>query len=63
MEYVIDLILSLAVAGSATIIGLARERSFCPTVLMVIGSYDVLFAAIGASSRTLIIESVIAGDF
>ena len=45
MEYFIGLILSLAVGVSATVIGLDRERAFYPTVLIVIASYYVLFAA------------------
>jgi len=59
MEYLIGVLLSAAVAGLATFVGLARERSFYPTVLIVIGSYYVLFAAIGASSRTLTVETVV----
>jgi hypothetical protein len=38
MEYLIGLILSLAVAGSAAAIGFDRERAFYPTVLIVISS-------------------------
>jgi hypothetical protein len=41
MEYLIGLILSLAVAGSAVAIGFDRERAFYPTVLIVIASYYV----------------------
>jgi len=63
MEYVIGLILSLAVAGFATVIGFDRERAFYPTVLIVIASYYVLFAAMGASRRTLVIEIVVAFGF
>jgi len=63
MEYLIGLILSLAVAGFAAAIGFDRERAFYPTVLIVIASYYVLFAAMGASRRTLIIEIVVAGGF
>jgi hypothetical protein len=63
MEYLIGVILSLAVAGSATVIGFDRERAFYPTVLIVIASYYVLFAVMGASTRTLIIEIVVAGGF
>ena len=63
MEYVIGLILAAAVACFATVVGLARERSFYATVLIVVGSYYALFAAMGASSRTLIIESVVGGIF
>jgi hypothetical protein len=63
MEYLIGLILSLAVASFAAVIGFDRERAFYPTVLIVIASYYVLFAAMGASRRTLIIEIVVAGGF
>jgi len=63
MEYLIGVILSLAVAGFAAVIGFDRERSFYPTVLIVIASYYVLFAAMGASRRTLIIEIVVASGF
>jgi hypothetical protein len=63
MEYLIGLILSLAVAVFAATVGFDRERAFYPTVLIVIASYYVLFAAMGASRRTLIIEIVVAGGF
>jgi hypothetical protein len=63
MEYLIGLILSSAVASSAAVIGFDRERAFYPTVLIVISSYYVLFAAMGASRRTLIIEIVVASGF
>jgi hypothetical protein len=49
MEYVIGLILSLAVAGFAALIGFDRERAFYPTGLIVIAAYYVLFAAMGGS--------------
>jgi hypothetical protein len=63
VEYLIGLILAVAVAGSATAIGLDRERAFYPTVLMVIASYYVLFAVMGASPRTLLIEILVASGF
>lgn len=63
MEYLIGLILSFAVAAFAAAIGLDRERAFYPTVAIVVASYYVLFAAMGASSRTLIIEIVVASAF
>jgi hypothetical protein len=63
MEYLIGLILSVAVAGFATAIGLDRERGFYPTVLIVIASYYVLFAVMGGSPRALLIEIVVAGGF
>jgi len=63
MECLIGLKLAAATVCLATGVGLARERSFYPTVLIVIGSYYVLFAAMAASRRTLVVESVVAGIF
>src|SRR5437660_3895824 len=63
MEYLIGLILSLVVAGFAIIVGFDRDRSFYPTVLIIIASYYVLFAVMGASGRTLVIEIFAASGF
>ena len=63
MEYLIGLILSLAVAALATIVGLGRERSFYTTALIVIASYYVLFAVMGASGRILLAEIAVASGF
>jgi hypothetical protein len=63
MEYLIGLILAAVTIYLATGVGLGRDRSFYPTVLIVIGSYYVLFAAMAGSRRTLVIESVVATIF
>jgi hypothetical protein len=63
MEYTIDLILALAVAGFAHVTGLDRDRAFYPTVLIVVAPYYVLFAVMGASGRTLVMEIVVASVF
>ena len=63
MEFLIGLLLALVVAGLAATVGLDRDRAFYPTVLMVIASYYVLFAVMGASERTVVIEAVVAGVF
>src|SRR6201988_768486 len=63
MEYLIGVILTLAVAAFAFVVGFDRERAFYPTVLIVIASYYALFAVMGASKRTLVIESILAGIF
>jgi hypothetical protein len=63
MEYVVGCLLSLATVVLAAVIGFARERSFYSTVLIVIATYYVLFAVMGASRRTLMIEIVIASGF
>ncbi len=63
MEYLIGLLLSVAVAGFAMAVGFDRERAFYPTVVIVVASYYVLFAAAGASARTLMIEIAVASGF
>ena len=63
MEYLIGLILSAAVAGLAVWVGFDRERAFYPTVLIVVASYYVLFAASAASAHTLMIEIAVALGF
>ena len=63
MEYVIGVILGFAVAGFSSVVGFDRDRSFYPTVLIVIAAYYVLFAAMGAPARIIGIETAIAGGF
>ena len=47
MPFAVGLALSFAVALLAKSAGLDRDRAFYPTVLIVVGSYYVLFAAMG----------------
>jgi len=63
MEYLVGVLLSLGTIVLAAVIGFARERSFYSTVLIVVATYYILFAAMGASGRTLVIEIVIASGF
>ena len=63
MEYFIGVILSLSVAGLAYLAGFDRERVFYPTLLIVIASYYVLFAVMGASRHTLGVEIAVASAF
>jgi hypothetical protein len=63
MEYMIGVMLSLAVVGFGAALGLDRERGFYPIVLMVVASYYILFAAMGASGRTLMVEIIVACGF
>ena len=51
------------VAGLATVVGLDRGRAFYPTVLIVIATYYVLFAVMGASGRILGMEIAVATGF
>ena len=60
MEYLVAVILGLAVAGFATKSGFDRDRAFYPTILIVIASYYSLFAVMGASRySTLEVEIAI----
>lgn len=63
MEYLVGILLALATVVFAAVIGLDRERSFYTTVLFVVATYYALFAVMGASRRTLIIEIIIASGF
>lgn len=63
MEFAIGAGLALAVGGMATASGLDRDRAFYPTVLIVVASYYVLFAVMGASGQVVMVETVVAGVF
>ena len=43
--------------------GFDRDRVFYPTLLIVIATYYILFAAMGSSPLTVAVESCIAGVF
>jgi hypothetical protein len=47
----------------ATAVGLDRDRAFYPTVMIVIASIYVLFAAIGASTQALVLDSLVGSVF
>jgi hypothetical protein len=59
MAYLIGIVLALAICVSAQLIGLSRDRSFYPTILIVIAAYYVLFAAMGGSRRALLGEALV----
>jgi hypothetical protein len=63
MPYLIGILLALTVGIYATAMRLDRDRAFYPTVLIVVASYYVLFAVMGGSGRTIVIESLITGGF
>jgi uncharacterized membrane protein len=63
MEYFIGLFLAAVLCGAAGLVGFDRERVFYPTMLIVIATYYVLFAATAGDSRALLLESMIAGAF
>jgi hypothetical protein len=54
----IGFVLALGISIGATVIGFDRERSFYPTVLMVIALLYALFAMIAGSTHALLLESL-----
>lgn len=56
MAFLVGVVLALAVGVMATTVGLDRDRAFYPTVTIVIASYYVLFAVMGASTQILVLE-------
>jgi hypothetical protein len=59
MPFVIGIVLSVGVAVFARYVGFDRDRAFYPTVMIVIASYYVLFAAMSGSVQTVVIETVV----
>ena len=56
MEYAVGVILAIAVGLFASLVGFDKERSFYPTVLIVIAAYYLLFAAMAKSTDALLAE-------
>lgn len=63
MPYLVGIALSAAVAVFAKYVGFDRDRAFYPTVLVVVGSYYVLFAAMSGSVHTVLVESAVMAAF
>jgi hypothetical protein len=63
MPYVIGIVVAAGVAVFARSVGFDRDRAFYPTVMIVIASYYVLFAAMSGSVQTVMIESVVMALF
>lgn len=63
MYYFAGFAIALVVALSATFVGLDKDRAFYPTVMAVIASTYVLFAAMGGSDWTVVIELFIMAAF
>ena len=62
MPFVIGIVLAVGVVLFGKYVNFDR-RTFYPTVLIVVGHYYVLFAAMGASVHTVLVESVIMTVF
>ena len=63
MGLVVGVLLAFAVGLFATGIGLDRDRAFYPVVTIVIASYYVLFAVMGASTHAILLESLVGTVF
>jgi hypothetical protein len=63
VEYAIGILLAAAVAVFARRTGFDRDRAFYPTVVIVVASYYVLFAAMGGTTHVLIVEALIMAGF
>jgi hypothetical protein len=60
---VVGVSLALAVGVLFAILRFDRDRAFYPTVTIVIASYYILFAVMGASTRTIVLESLAGAVF
>ena len=56
MDYLAGFVIAMIVAVSASAAGFDRDRSFYATVLVVIASYYLLFAAMAGSVRVFALE-------
>ena len=63
LPFTVGIVLSLVVALFARGVGLDRDRAFYPTVLIVVGSYYVLFAVMSGSMHALLLESIVMAAF
>lgn len=63
LEYAIGVVLALAIGLFATLVGFDRDRTFYPTVTVVIASYYALFAVVGGAPRELWLETAFIAAF
>jgi hypothetical protein len=63
LPYVVGVVLSIGVALFAKRVGFDRDRAFYPTVLIVVASYYVLFAAMSGSIETVVLEAALMTPF
>jgi len=63
LPYIVGIVLSIGVALFARAVRLDRDRAFYPTVLIVIASYYLLFAAMSGSIQTVVFESIVMVPF
>ncbi|WP_428312329.1 hypothetical protein [Hydrocarboniphaga sp.] len=63
MEYAVGAVIALVVGLFATLVGFDKDRAFYPTVMVVIASYYALFAVVGGSIHSLLLESAVMAVF
>lgn len=63
MGYGIGVLLAISVSVFARAVKLDRDRAFYPTVVIVVASYYVLFAAMGGTVQALLIECGVMAGF
>ena len=63
MGYAVGILVALGVAGFGRWTGFDRERAFYSTVVVVVASYYVLFAAMGGSGHALVVETIVMAAF
>ncbi len=63
MEYLVGVVLGLAVCGLGTVAGFERDRSFYPVIMIVVASYYALFAVLGSDVPALYVEVAISIGF
>jgi len=63
LPYAVGIVLSVAVAVFARLVGFDRDRAFYPTLMIVIAAYYVLFAVMSGSVHTVFVESVVMIGF
>lgn len=56
MDYLIGILIALAVCVFARLTGFDRDRAFYSTVVIVVAHYYILFATMGASKSVLLAE-------
>lgn len=59
MAYIVGFTVAALVALFASFFKFDRDRSFYPTVLIVVASYYVLFATMSGSARSIIVEAIV----
>ena len=63
MSALIGATLALGIGLGAAWLGFDRDRAFYPTVVLVVGSYYILFAVMGGSSQTVLTECLVFVPF